>query len=201
MMSNSEIRKLSWNQLRKTYWMVFLALLIISVVESLTATIAVGFIIAGPLSVGFASYALDIIINDADGNALEKLLDGFKNNFATSFVAFLVSNIFIFLWSLLLFIPGIIKAYAYSQVYFIIQENPEMSPMDAITESRKMMSGNKFKLFALDFSFIGWFILGALAFGVGILFVIPYHQMARANFYDQLRARPKTELFEEPVFE
>ena len=67
--------------------------------------------------------------------------------------------------------------------YFIQQEQPNKNWKYNINESRRLMNGKKWKLFCLDFSFIGWYFLGFLCFGIGILFVIPYHQMARTNFY------------------
>lgn len=192
MMSSSEIKRLTWNQLRKSYWMLFVVLIIVGIVEGATASIGIGFIIAGPLAVGLASYQLSIIFDkgNGDGNDFERILDGFKNNFVTSLVAFIVSTIFIFLWSLLFVIPGIIKAYSYSQIYYIMHENPEMSPMDAIDESKEMMRGHKAELFFLDLSFIGWILLSIITFGVGFIFLAPYMSLARANFYDQLRRRP-----------
>ena len=67
-----------------------------------------------------------------------------------------VKDIYLFLWSLLFVIPGIIKGYSYSQVYYIANENPGMSVDDIITESREMMDGHKWELFILQVSFIGW---------------------------------------------
>ena len=63
-----------------------------------------------------------------------------------------------------------------------------MGANDCITQSREMMNGYKWKLFCLDFSFIGWYLLGALCLGVGTIFVVPYHQMARTNFYLALKS-------------
>ena len=63
-----------------------------------------------------------------------------------------------------------------------------MEATQCITESRRIMSGNKMRLFLLDLSFIGWYIVGALCFGIGTLWVNAYHQMARANFYEDLCA-------------
>lgn len=99
----------------------------------------------------------------------------------------LLRDIFLILWTLLLVIPGIIKAYSYRMVPYILTENPNIGAEKAITLSRKMMDGNKFNTFVLDISFIGWYILGLLAFVVGIFFVYPYFYATEAQLYLVLR--------------
>jgi uncharacterized membrane protein len=73
---------------------------------------------------------------------------------------------------------------------FILKDNPEMSATDAITESRRMMNGNKWRLFCLDFSFIGWILLSALTCGILYILVYPYMYAARAAFYESLKGAP-----------
>lgn len=99
----------------------------------------------------------------------------------------LVTKIFIFLWTLLLIIPGIIKSYAYSMVPYILADNPNIGIKKAIALSNEMTRGHKFDMFVLDLSFIGWYILGALAFGIGIIFVLPYQNATAAELYLVLR--------------
>lgn len=99
----------------------------------------------------------------------------------------LLKGIYNFLWSLLFVIPGIVKAYSYRMVPYILSDNPNMGADKAITLSRKMMDGNKLDTFILDLSFIGWYLLGALAFGIGILFVNPYAYATSAQLYLNLR--------------
>src|SRR5690606_11316295 len=98
-------------------------------------------------------------------------------------------GIFTFLWSLLLVIPGIIKSLSYSQAYFIIKDHPEMSVLDAITESRHRMNGYKWKYFLLNLSFIGWGILSILTLGIGLLWLVPYITASYAAFYNDLIAK------------
>ncbi|KRO04499.1 integral membrane protein [Levilactobacillus paucivorans] len=108
------------------------------------------------------------------------------------FIAILV-GIFTFLWSLLFFVPGMIKAYAYSQSFYIyrdaIDRNDPITPLEAITESRRLMDGNKAFLFIMDLSFIGWMMLQGITFGFAALFVQPYYDQTRAKFYNQLVIR------------
>ena len=93
----------------------------------------------------------------------------------------------VFLWSLLLVIPGIIASYNYAMVPYLMAENPDLSPRDATERSRAMMDGNRMRLFFLHFSFIGWDILATLTLGIGELWLRPYKQAAEAAFYRDLR--------------
>lgn len=92
-------------------------------------------------------------------------------------------NLYIFLWGLLLIIPGIIKAYEYRYVPYILAEMPNLSPGEIITKSREMTKGHKWDIFVLDLSFIGWYLLGGLLFGIGIFFVDPYAEATNARLY------------------
>ena len=82
--------------------------------------------------------------------------------------------------------------------YYIMNDHPEYTPKECLSESEKIMKGNKSKLFCLDLSFIGWYIVGALCLGVGVLWVYPYHYTARADFYNELIGY-KSPTEEEPV--
>lgn len=101
----------------------------------------------------------------------------------TAIKAQFFTGLFIFLWSLLLIIPGIIKAYAYSMTFYILAENKGMSVLEAITLSRKMMNGHKMDLFLLFLSFIGWFLLVVITFGIAGIWVYPYFNATFSNFY------------------
>ena len=94
--------------------------------------------------------------------------------YARTVGAVLLVFVYTLLWTLLLVIPGIIKAYSYSMTFYILRENPEMTAGDAITASQKMMDGHKMDLFLLSLSFIGWAILASITFGIGYLWLIPY---------------------------
>jgi uncharacterized membrane protein len=112
-------------------------------------------------------------------------MDGFKGfeYILKATGAMALTGVFIFLWSLLFIIPGIIKSYSYSQTLYLLAENPDMKVMDAIDASRRMMDGAKGKLFTLHLSFIGWFLLSVITFGVGFLWLIPYFSVSMAAFY------------------
>ena len=100
-----------------------------------------------------------------------------------------MKNLSILLWSLLFLIPGIIKAYQYALVPYILADAPQLEWREALRKSKEMMNGNKWRLFVLQLSFIGWQILGTLLCGIGLLFVIPYFNAAITEFYVFLRSR------------
>lgn len=92
-----------------------------------------------------------------------------------------------FLWYLLFFFPGVVKAYSYSMVPYILGDNPNIGPKRAIQLSQDMTYGHKFDMFVLELSFIGWYLLGVLALGIGVLFVKPYEDATKAELYLVLR--------------
>ncbi|MEH7512809.1 DUF975 family protein [Gottfriedia acidiceleris] len=101
-------------------------------------------------------------------------------------VGFLVT-LFTVLWTLLLIIPGIIKSIAYSQVGYILKDFPEMNALDAITLSRRIMDGYKWKFFLLGLSFIGWGLLVIITFGLALFYVAPYFYTSQAQFYAEVK--------------
>lgn len=123
-------------------------------------------------------------------------------DFIPIFLIKILTYIFTYLWGLLLVIPGIVKSYSYSQSYFIYKDlatHKDVRTMGAtsfISESRNLMKGHKARLFWLDISFIGWYLLGFLTLGIGLLWINPYVQATKAAFYDDL-AKGKFLLAEE----
>ncbi len=97
-------------------------------------------------------------------------------------------GIFTILWSLLLIIPGIIKGISYSQVFFLLKDNPQLSALEAITVSKTRMKGYKWKYFLLNLSFIGWAFIAIFTLGIGFLWLAPYVSTANATFYNELIA-------------
>ncbi|MGH0565320.1 DUF975 family protein [Bacillus tropicus] len=140
----------------------------------------------GPLTLGGYYLALHIIREkDARiGHIFRWFTEGSK--FIKSFLLYMVVNIYIFLWCLLFIIPGIIKSFSYAMTYFIINDHPEYSINQAITESRRMMDGHKMEYFILCLSFIGWFILSCITLGIGFLWLIPYFYTTSAAFYEEI---------------
>lgn len=142
----------------------------------------------GPLAMGLAYYFLSL--SRGKSPVLEDLFKGF-NYFLNTFVAFLLVTLFTMLWTFLLIIPGIIAAISYSQVFFILAEDPTISGSVAIEKSKKMMYGYKWKYFCLAFRFIGWAILCVFTFGIGFFWLIPYVQVTLAKFHDDIKGDVK----------
>ena len=177
--------------------------------------------IGGAATLGYAKYNLELVDGeDTDVTALFSQFHHLWPGFCLQFLRWL----YIFLWSLLFLIPGIIAQYRYAMAPYIMAEHPEMTASEAISRSKEMMKGNKFRLFCLVFSFIGWSLLcslpmflvifiaaatrsvagafvllglGAILSSVCILFLNPYCEAAHAAFYRDVSA-PVTA---EPVFE
>ena len=146
-------------------------------------------ILAGPFSIGLASYFLNLIRKDKSDDDFVALLDGFKNDVGTNIISGLLVQVYTFLWALLFIIPGIVKSYSYSMTFYIRIDHPEYTASQAIEESRKMMYGHKARLFFLDLSFIGWIIVGTMCCGIGMLWVTPYMEASRAHFYEELKSK------------
>jgi len=117
---------------------------------------------------------------------LSDLFAAFGKRFVNLFLLGLVKALYILLWSLLFIIPGIVRAYAYAFAEHIAADNPEWEWKLCLKQSKQLTNGYKAQLFALDLGFIGWYIVGLLCLGVGILWVIPYHISARTCFYEAL---------------
>lgn len=96
-------------------------------------------------------------------------------------------SLWVFLWSLLFYIPGIVKSIAYSQMFFVMIENPEIGPMKAMNISKVMTNGHKADLFVMELSFLGWGILCCLSGGIGLVWLIPYEMTAFSNAYTALK--------------
>ncbi len=163
----------------------FLPMLTVSGILGLVA-----FIIGGTVQLGHAQY----LLNQHDGAPIDlKLLFSKFDHFGAGFLQALLRGIFVFLWSLLFVIPGIVAALSYSMTPFIMAENPDMTPSEAIAASKEMMNGHKWRLFCLDFSFFGWTLLCSLTMNIGYLALNPYTCAAYAAFYRDISAPPAVE--------
>ena len=138
---------------------------------------------------GIAAFYLSVVrAGDIQFSTLfSASFEGFAKKLGTMWLQIL----YIFLWSLLFWIPGLIKSYSYAMTEYILLDNPELTANEAITKSREMMDGYKWKLFVLDLSFIGWRILcmiPLLGTVLSLLYVNPYVTATRAQFYEELKA-------------
>ena len=145
-----------------------------------------------PLSIGLIRY----FVLNAKGKAdINELVYPYKNNLMNIIGTEIKKGLFLYLWTLLLIIPGIIKSYSYYMVDFIIAENPYITSKRAFEISKQAMNGYKMKAFLLGLSFIGWVLLSMLTFGIGFLFIVPYMQAAQTELYLDI----KTSAFERGI--
>ncbi len=177
------------NQIFGNAWLMMLVVCLVydAVIGALSATFVGLILVGGPLTYGL--YRVMIGVVNGKKVDFNDMLTGFTEAFGNSLVLYLLQTIFIALWTLLFVVPGIVKSYSYAMAMYIQQDDPQKEARVCINESMQMMNGYKWQLFCLDFSFLGWYLLGALCLGVGVLFVAPYHQMARTNFYLALKAK------------
>lgn len=139
---------------------------------------------AGPMTLGIVIFVLTLSREEEEPRTAQ-IFDGFQQ-FGTALGAYWLMFLFVFLWSLLLYIPGIIAGFRYSMTYYIIADNPEIGPLEAINRSKELMMGNKWKLFCLGFRFIGWILLGYITLGIGFLWIGPYIATSFAKFYEDV---------------
>lgn len=142
--------------------------------------------VSGPFRVG----AQKLLLNCKEGTAkCGDVLFAFKNSYLNVAKTMFLQGLYIALWSLLLVVPGIVKAYEYRMVIYLIAENPGMSSKEAFAKSREMMKGQKWNAFILDLSFIGWHILGVCTLGIlETFYVMPYTLLTNAELYHALKA-------------
>ena len=146
--------------------------------------IAIAQVIIGcVVTVGYARFNLDLVDEKEGGIGT---LFRYFSQWGTMLAAGLLQVLYILLWSLLFVVPGIIAAYRYAMTSYILAENPEMRAGEAIARSKELMQGNKWRLFCLNFSFIGWILLTVLTLGIGNLWLTPYMETAMAAFYRDL---------------
>ncbi|MEN9406244.1 MAG: hypothetical protein RLZ12_528 [Bacillota bacterium] len=147
------------------------------------------YILSGPIKIGIYNVFLKFTKDDADVS-FKSVFSFFGNGslFFLSLSWYIVYSLLLFLWSLLLVIPGIIKTYSYAMAPYLLIENTKLGVLEAITKSRRIMQGRKFDLFILDLSFIGWYLLCVPTLGLAYFWVWPYHQTSRALFYKSLVA-------------
>jgi len=148
--------------------------------------ILIHFFVFNPVEVGCRRF---FFLNSYSPAKLDELKYGFSEGRFSSIVkTMFFRDLFVFLWSLLLIIPGIIKGYSYKMVPYILAEDPYLDYKDALNLSRTMMDGQKWRAFVLDLSFFGWYFLSALTLGIlEIFYVNPYTCATDAELYRVLR--------------
>lgn len=181
-MTVSEHKEIAKKTLKGKWSVAIGAFFIYSVISGLTGMIPQDYawlspiifiLLTAPLAVGYAWFYLEL--KRTPNPKIETLFDCFSKNYVRNALTSVLVTVFTALWTLLLIVPGIIKALAYSMTYYILKDHPEMTSLEAITASRKMMDGKKKDLFFLILSFIVWFLIPIALFIVGgVLFVMAF---------------------------
>lgn len=141
--------------------------------------------VANPLEVGIRRFFTQNL-NQAAG--VKEITYAFDSNYKNIAKTMFYRDLYTFLWSLLFIIPGIVKAYEYRMIPYLLAENPQMSKEDAFAASKQMMNGQKWRTFVLDLSFFGWILLSGLTCGIlSIFYVNPYMFSTEAALYERLR--------------
>ncbi|CAG7631203.1 DUF975 family protein [Paenibacillus allorhizosphaerae] len=187
-LSRGELKLRALQQLKGSWGKAIVVTLIIIIATSLITQIpkvgdVINFIVAGPLALGVVVFFLRLVRREP--NEIQDVFSGFTR-FVPSFLLYLLSAVFVFLWTLLLIVPGIIAGLRYSMAFYIMHDHPELTAMEAIERSKQMMYGHKWRYFLLSLSFIGWALLCVLTLGIGLLWLIPYMSATNANFYENL---------------
>ena len=158
---------------------------LVGAVSSITAGLG-ALLLMPPLMVGYAWFSMSIF-RGYRGDISAMLGTGF-NNYARNLGGILWMELFIILWSMLLVIPGIIKAIAYSMTPYILADTRNVSATDALKLSMRMTNGHKGKVFVLGLSFIGWLLLSAFTGGILYIFYVgPYINTSFAGMYEELK--------------
>lgn len=140
-----------------------------------------------PLKIGFLN-AFRVFYERRDDRLTSNMFQLGFSKYWHKLLGYIFVEIKLFLWLFLFIIPVFIMAYAYSMTPYILDDHPEIGAWEASRRSQVMMRGYKWRLFLLDLSFIGWFLLSILTLGIGLLWLIPYFSTARAAFYNDLKA-------------
>lgn len=210
MKQNFELRNEAWNTLSGNWGNSVLIYFLISLVSGIIsgtvtvllpelssiANFATSIFLTYPLIYVFVVKLMSLV-RENKPLALNDFIDTFKVKYSRALPIMGLTFVYIFLWTLLLIIPGIIKSYSYALTVYISEDNPELTPEECINKSMEMMNGNKWKLFLLDLSFIGWLFLSILTLGIALLWFRPYLETARIYFYEDLKSSLETKAIEE----
>ncbi|MBP5540451.1 MAG: DUF975 family protein [Bacteroidales bacterium] len=192
MPENKAMRAFAKGELKGNWTQPVLCTLVYFIVTGAVSAIPVvswvSFLILCPLTFGYALTCLNYMRGQNREEMVSQPFQVFKE-YGRTLGTSLLMYIFIALWSLLLFIPGIIMSYAYAMTPYLMKDNPEMGAMECIKKSKAMMKGYKWKLFLLDLGFIGWILLTIITFGIYGFWLQPWMQCTRAKFYEELKAR------------
>ena len=194
MINRLELKTLAKEQIKGNVGILFVIMLIAVGITLVASYVPIfGFFATFVLTPAFELSIMMIYLDMTHGikPVVSRVFDGFYDLWSVVKL-YLISGLFIFLWSLLFVIPGIIKAFSYSMAPFILAENKGMPALEAIRRSKAMMEGHKTDAFVLYLSFIGWMLLTYVTFGLSLIWVGPYIIATYTNFYNRIKGEVST---------
>lgn len=160
------------------------ALIYLAIMSIAGYTYILTLLVAGPIIYGFYLFISCIVdTKRADFNLIFKGFERYVDTMLAGLIYILLTTLGI----ILLIVPGIIVQCGLSMTFFIMNENPNISGVDAVKESWNLMNGHKWDYFCLNLRFIGWALLCILTLGIGLLWLYPYMTAAQLNFYRRIR--------------
>lgn len=214
MMYRDEIKEIGKEKFKSNYWNCVLVMLLTGAVLSLITWLSGGghaiqtisergnvtvsvranagsllsLLLFGPLTIGTNYFFIKNAQDERDELSVTTPFSQAFQNYPRKLGGSLWMGLFVFLWSLLLVIPGVIKAFSYCMTPYILADCPKVKARDALKISMDMMEGHKWEAFVLLLSFIGWIILSLLTFGlVAVFYTTPYMRSTMAVYYQQVR--------------
>ena len=194
-MTNSEIKEWAKGKIKGKLWTLLPVILVAGLLTSLSFTYTNGDGSKTVVSFGWLFYFVEVglayymvkFITDQDAQFND--LFHFSNDFGRCLVTNLLQSIFVILWTFLLIIPGIMKAFAYSLVPYLLADEKykDLGYREILKKSEEMMNGHKMNYFILNLSFIGWYLLSILTLGILLIWIIPYHQTAAVKFLNDVK--------------
>lgn len=180
LINRSEIKSAAKAQIKGNIGKLFICHFVIGLISTVLAPLGVGLLINPSLVL--STNMIYIALTKNVRPSVSDVLKGF-NVFGKALWLSIITWFFTFAWSLLLVIPGIIKGYSYLMAPYILADNPGMKASEALAESKRITNGHKFELFVPALSFIGWFLLIPLTFGLIMIWLAPYTNATLANYY------------------
>jgi len=188
MKTRAEIKSIALSNFKANYWPVVGITVVYGLIVAALSMIGLGFLIIPAITVGFTFFYIAVFFGDKENSTFEQMFNVGFAKFGRNLGSILLEGLLIYAWSLLLIVPGIIKAYSYAMTQYILADCPDVKAVDAITISRRMMKGHKWEFFVFQLSFLGWFILSGLTLGIlSIFYVDPYYYASVAGYYVELK--------------
>lgn len=201
--SRKKLKESAKELLRVHYWNIFFATLLIAVPSliynlstnfkifvnlSVLFSILLSILVLPALEVGIIQYLLKI--KEGQNPSISYVLKIFNSEQYVNVIKIMfLRNLYLFGWTMLFVIPGIIKSYEYRFVPYLLAENEDLCSQEVFALSRKYTENIKMDIYILDLSFMGLYILGFLFFFVGMIFVAPYQHVVNMELFHELSRR------------